>query len=118
MVLVGLRETTTRSDHEFFVAEGDDILGFVHVAPRDEDAVFQLLRIYVVSDEWGSGLGSRLLARVEERLRTRGAQRLRLSVFADNEVGVGFYESRGFERVDEREADGFDVGEYVYEKEL
>ncbi|WP_049971521.1 GNAT family N-acetyltransferase [Haladaptatus cibarius] len=117
-----LRESATNSDHEFFVAEreeGEEIVGIVHAAPSsDENGVFQLLRIYVVSDEWGSGMGSRLLSRVEERLRERGGETLRLTVLADNDVGVGFYESRDFERVEEGEATGFGVGEYVYEKTL
>ncbi|GAA0246376.1 GNAT family N-acetyltransferase [Haladaptatus pallidirubidus] len=114
-----LRESATRTDHEVFVAEHEEIIGFVHAAPHpDAEAVFQLLRIYVVSDEWGSGLGSRLLNRVEGRLRERGGERVRLSVLADNGVGVGFYEARDFDRIEEREADGFGVWEYVYEKEL
>ncbi|WP_266075351.1 GNAT family N-acetyltransferase [Haladaptatus caseinilyticus] len=114
----GLREDATRSEHEFYVSERDDIVGFAHAGPGDGDDIFQLIRLYVVPDAWGSGLGGRLLDRVEERLRARTVERVRLSVFADNDVGVGFYESRGFERVEEREATGFDAGEYVYEKVL
>ncbi|SIQ80532.1 Ribosomal protein S18 acetylase RimI [Haladaptatus litoreus] len=114
-----LRESATNPDHEFFVAEREEIVGIVHAAPSsDENGVFRLLRIYVVSDEWGLGLGSRLLSRVEERLRERDSETLRLTVLADNDVGVGFYESRDFERVEEGEAEGFGAGEYVYEKTL
>ncbi|WP_458184918.1 N-acetyltransferase family protein [Haladaptatus sp. NG-WS-4] len=117
----GLRDSTTHADHEVFVAERPEgtVVGFVHAAPfSDEVDTYLLVRIYVVSEEWGSGLGTRLLDCVEERLRERSIERLRLNVFAENEVGVGFYESRGFERVDERAEGGFGVREFVYEKRL
>ncbi|WP_227355492.1 GNAT family N-acetyltransferase [Haladaptatus salinisoli] len=115
----GLRESAADPDHDFLVAERAEIVGFVHVAPiPDEANVALLVRIYVVPSEWGTGLGTRLLERAERRLRDRGVERLRLSVFADNEVGVAFYDSRGFERVEEREAEGFGVRECVYEKAL
>ncbi|MFH5797685.1 GNAT family N-acetyltransferase [Haladaptatus sp. CMAA 1911] len=113
-----LRESTREPTHEFFVAERDHFVGFVHVAPSDEAGTFELLRIYVLPDEWGTGLGTRLLTRVERRLEERNADRLRLVVLADNDVGVGFYESRGFERVEEREDPTLGVREYAYEKEL
>lgn len=41
-----------------------------------------------------------------------------MTVVADNDRGVGFYESRGFERIGEREDAALGVQEYVYEKEL
>ncbi len=113
-----LRESTREPTHEFFVAERDRPVGFVHVAPDDEAGTFELLRIYVLPDEWGTGLGTRLLTRVERRLKERNADRLRLVVLADNDVGVGFYESRGFERIEEREDSTLGVREYVYEKGL
>ena len=113
-----LRESTQQSTHEFFVAERDHLVGFVHVAPDDREGTFELLRIYALSDEWGTGLGTRLLTRVERRLKERDADRLELVVLADNDVGVGFYESRGFERVEEREDPTLGVREYRYEKGL
>ena len=117
----GLRESTARDGDEFLVAErkGDSIVGFVHVAPiPDENGGFDLVRIYLVPEEWGAGLGIRLLDCAEERIRERGAERLRLTVVADNDRGVGFYESRDFERIEEREDAALGVQEYVYEKEL
>lgn len=96
-----LRESISRPNHGFFVAE------------RDE-----LVRIYVVPDEWGTGLGTRLLHRAERRARELEAERLRLVVIADNDIGVGFYESRGFERIEDRGNAALGVREYVYEKEV
>lgn len=117
----GLRESTARDGDEFLVADREDgsIVGFVHVAPiTGEDDAFDLVRIYLVPEEWGAGLGTRLLDRAEERIRERGAERLRLTVVADNDMGVGFYESRGFERIEEREDAALGGQEYVYEQEL
>ncbi|WP_458206019.1 N-acetyltransferase family protein [Haladaptatus sp. NG-SE-30] len=116
-----LRDSIVPDDHEFSVVDGAgaSLVGFAHAAPLpDEPDTYLLVRIYVIPDEWGSGLGTRLLDRVEGRLRDRGIERLRLNVFADNEVGVGFYESRSFDRIEERYVDSFDATEYVYQKEL
>jgi GNAT superfamily N-acetyltransferase len=107
-------------DHGFFVAENVEettVVGFAHVAPSEEDW-YWLSRIYVHPDEWGQGIGGRFLGRAEADLRERGVARLRLTVVADNEVGVGFYESHGFECREERPNEALGVREYVYEKEV
>lgn len=76
------------------------VVGFVHVAPNlEEDRVAELLRIYVRPDRWGKGIGGRLLGAVEADLARY--DRIALSVLAENDVGVGFYEKRGFDRVGE-----------------
>jgi len=69
---------------------------------------------------WGRGIGSRLLDRVTDAVRAAGGDRLRLGVLAANEVGVSFYESRDFDRVDAGtvEMAGETVDEYTYEKQL
>jgi GNAT superfamily N-acetyltransferase len=117
-----VRRSDVDAERQHLHVEGDERGGsvdFVHVAPvPDEGNVALLVRIYVRPNEWGSDLGTRLLDRVERRLRDGGVERLRLSAFADNEVGVGFYESREFQRIEEREAEEFGVAEYVYEKAL
>ena len=109
-----------RSDSTFLVAEDGTgrAVGFVHVIPwREDPAVAYLLRIYVRPDSWGDGAGTALLESAEAALE--GAyDRLRLIVLADNEVGVSFYESRGFERVETREGGLEGLEEHVYEKRL
>ncbi len=104
-------ESETDSDFE------RDCLGFAHVVPWPENAdVGYLVRLYVRPERWGSGAGTRLLERLEADLES-SFDRIRLSVLADNDVGVSFCESRGFERVGTRET-GLAAGleEYVYEK--
>ncbi|APX00036.1 N-acetyltransferase [Halobiforma lacisalsi AJ5] len=98
---------------------GEDCLGFAHVVPWPEDeAVGYLVRLYVTPDRWGEGIGTALLERLESEVREE-FDRLRLAVLADNEVGVSFYESAGFHRVETRETDLADgLEEHVYEKSL
>lgn len=126
-------ETATRDDASFLVAEPERdavdaqesapepaLAGFAHAGPDpDVDGAAKLLRIYVRPDAWGDGLGARLLDDLEADIRDH-YDRLRLAVLADNDVGVSFYESTGFERVETRERDLGDdsVREYLYEKGL
>jgi ribosomal protein S18 acetylase RimI-like enzyme len=119
-----LREDVASQSRLFLVAEdvrdgGDGVVGFaLALRSDDEPDVFALGRIYVHPDRWGEGIGSRLLDRVEGHVRAREGSRLRLGVMAENERAVGFYESRGFERVQTGHDDRLDVRRYVYTKDL
>lgn len=125
--LTGLRRAAERADDVFLVAAAPDatdrppgIVGVAHAVPdRGEAGVYELGRLYVHPDWWDDGLGTALLDRVRDRLPA-GADRLRLVVLAANDVGVSFYESYGFARVDRRtaETDGNDHEELVYELAL
>ena len=113
-----LREGATDDDRTLLVAvRENDVLGVVDAVPDpDREGVFRVARLYVHPDAWGEGLGTRLVDDLRERL-PEGAERLRLVVLAENNVGVAFYESYGFERVDMRveESSGEEHEEYVYE---
>lgn len=117
-----LAESTTRGDGRFLVARADgDVVGFAQAVLRDDDdEPAWLARIYVVPDRWGDGVGTRLLDGIESWLREAGADRLRLVVMTDNEVGNAFYDARGYEVVEEREAElfGASFAEYVRERSL
>jgi ribosomal protein S18 acetylase RimI-like enzyme len=116
----GLRASIEADPAVFLVAAADgEPAGFAHASP-DETGDWHLARIYVDPDRWGEGVGTALLGQVEAALRTRGVEAYRLAVLADNDVGVGFYESRGFERVDTREVElaGVPVTEHWYRKTL
>ena len=113
-----------RDDAVFLVGEAPDgygtaLVGFAHAGPFPErEGVAELVRIYVRPEAWGEGAGRTLLGQLESALEP-SYDRLRLSVLADNDVGVSFYESTGFERVDSRESDlGDSLEAYVYEKVL
>lgn len=114
-----LRRVVDQPSHVFRVAEADDVVGFVHIGPNPNDErVAELFRIYVRPERWGEEIGRQLLDSAQAKVT--GFDRLALSVFADNEVGVGFYEKRGFERIGAEtvEIGGGAYREYRYEKTL
>lgn len=98
----GLRDSATDETVMLVADAGERLVGVVHLAP-DEEATWVLARLYVRPERWGAGIGTALLDRGVERLPD-DAERLRLVVLADNDVGVSFYESCGFEHVGERES--------------
>lgn len=116
-----IAEAADREDAVFLVAidDSDAVVGFAQAGPHPERPdVAALYRIYVHPDWWGEGIGTALLERLE-RVLADAFDRLWLAVLADNEVGVSFYESTGFERVGRQDSDlASSVEEYVYEKRL
>ncbi|WP_132058122.1 GNAT family N-acetyltransferase [Halorussus amylolyticus] len=115
----GLRESISRDDARFLVADADAPVGFAQ-AVRDDDGPAWFPRIYVHPGRWGERIGSEMLAEIESWLRGGDQERLRLAVIADNEVGNAFYEKRGYEVVSETDEElfGVEFEEYVREKEL
>ncbi|MFC4988771.1 GNAT family N-acetyltransferase [Saliphagus infecundisoli] len=89
-------------EEPFLVAtDGDEIVGFgsLSVGPPEDyaaDVDCEVTGVYVHPADAGRGVGSRLLAALEERAREAGVSRLGLTASAN---AVGFYESRGYERV-------------------
>ncbi len=106
-------------ERPLFVADGaDGLVGFAEAVPGDDEDVYHLYRIYVTPSAWGTGIGTSLLERVEAAARERGARRLRLSVLAENDDAVAFYEARGFERVGESYDEQFDARRFAYAKNI
>ncbi|SFS43377.1 GNAT family N-acetyltransferase [Halostagnicola kamekurae] len=95
--------------------------------PENSRRVAVLNRIYVDPDSWDDGVGSALVTALEETLDD-SFETLRVHVLAGNDVGISFYESTGFERVETRitdleaEIDETEIDapleEHVYEKPL
>lgn len=100
-------------------ATDENICGFASAAPTNENEA-QIYSIYVTPTRWNRGTGTKLLDAVIDRLQDSDVERLRVEVLADNEVGVSFYESRGFERVTERNVLLGDQtrSEYVYYRDI
>lgn len=103
--LAELREEIEAPEDHVFVAtdaggeRARTVVGFAHAGSDEETGDARLHRLYVVPGRWRSGIGRRLLERVETALEREGHDSLSLDVFAANEVGVSFYEATGFERV-------------------
>jgi ribosomal protein S18 acetylase RimI-like enzyme len=110
-----------------YVAEtADGVVGYAY-SRRGQDVnaddpgtgVWHLPAVYVHPDAQGDGIGAALVGRVEADARDADAGVVRLVVLAANEAARGFYEARGYERIDEREEPTVpDTRELVYEKRL
>ncbi|PGF18309.1 GNAT family N-acetyltransferase [Natrinema sp. CBA1119] len=127
-----ITDVSGREDAAFLVAErapgqssaagaerGSVARGFAHAVPWPEDTtVVFLARLYVRPDDWNEGIGTALLERLEADFST-AVDRIRLAVLAANQVGISFYESRGFDRVATRSSDlAAGLEEHVYERQL
>lgn len=119
------RLTETREDDQvvYLVAVADeDVVGFAQVLwgsrrPEHVEAGVAFLQsLYVASSHWGEEIGSGLLDAAVARLPSETEQ-LRLGVLSGNDVGVGFYETYGFEQAGqgtfEIEATSYETDIYV-----
>jgi ribosomal-protein-alanine N-acetyltransferase len=78
------------------VAELDGrILGFV-VVDRDRHSQGHVITIDVLPGAQRSGLGSRLMATAEERLRALGCSVVFLEAAVDNAAALAFYKQHGY----------------------
>jgi N-acetylglutamate synthase-like GNAT family acetyltransferase len=105
---------------EFLVAELDgEVVGFASAERTWADEV-ELHTLYVHPDRWGEGVGSALLEVVEAWAAEQDVDRVVAAVFADNAVGRGFLEARGFEEgpAAKGEVAGELHDEYEYERSL
>lgn len=118
-----LRDVTTAPAHVFLVAVDADAdpaadpVGLIHAGPHPEGDRYVVPRLYVHPDRWGEGIGTALLDHVVTRVRGE-TDRLQTVLLAGNEVGVGFYEGYGFERVAESGLRDAGERELVYELAL
>ncbi|WP_232703049.1 GNAT family N-acetyltransferase [Halobacterium wangiae] len=110
-----LRERYRDAESVTFVAEDTErVVGYASGVPADDG--YTLGSLYVHPDRQGAGIGSRLLARVEDAARQADYDAVDLVVMAGNDDSIGFYESKGYERVDDHYDELLDVDGYVYEK--
>lgn len=104
----------------FFVAlEDGDIAGFAqsYVVERRE-TVGEIDWLHVAPDHRGGGVGSDLLAEIEQALLERGVERIEGRVLEANAAGTGFYDARGFDQTGETTVDigGEEFVEEIYTK--
>jgi len=71
------------------------IIGFV-VIDRDRQSQGHVITIDVLPEAQRSGLGSRLMAAAEERLRALGCSAVILETAADNAAALAFYKRHGY----------------------
>lgn len=113
------KERLSEGRETFLIAvdEAGTTRGYVYLRWADGTKEFVhereagLKEIYVDPDVWGEGIGTALLREGLERLPDH-IERIKLEVLADNEIGIRFYEARGFSRVSESE---HEIGGNVYD---
>jgi GNAT superfamily N-acetyltransferase len=66
----------------------------------------ELFLLYLDPDERGRGLGTLLLNRVIDQLRASGATAMWVAALDGNEMGIPFYEARGFQKIQRRRTHG------------
>ena len=81
------------------VEEGGQVLGAAGGGMISATAG-ELSLVYLEPAERGRGLGTLLLDRVAEQVRTAGGVEIWVSVFLGDRPGIGFYRARGFEPVE------------------
>lgn len=95
----GIRKKLERDADLFLVVQdGDRIVGVV-LGSYDGRRGW-INRLAVVPDHQGAGLGLRLVAEVETRLKARGCRKVNLHIEPSNAKVQGFYARLGY-RVDE-----------------
>ncbi|WP_430791690.1 GNAT family N-acetyltransferase [Actinoplanes sp. G11-F43] len=63
-------------------------------------AAGELSLVYLEASERGRGLGTLLLDRVTDQIRSAGGTEMWVSVFLGDQTGIGFYRARGFHPVE------------------
>ncbi|MEF8801984.1 MAG: GNAT family N-acetyltransferase [Halolamina sp.] len=101
----GLAETIDDEENAVVVAEEDgEIVGFSQASiVEGPDTVGRIEWIHVDPDHRGSGVGSRLLDRIEAELASAGASRIEGRVLEANQEGKTFYKQRGYKQGATRE---------------
>lgn len=101
----GLAESIDDEEIAVVVAEDDgEMIGFAQGSlVEGADLVGRIEWIHVSPGHRGSGVGSRLLDRMEAELASDGADRIEGRVLEANQAGKTFYDQRGYEAEATRE---------------
>lgn len=119
-----LKDPVTADDHASTVVDlNGQVIGIADALRPDPDsdpALGVVGVLYVSPAYWGDGYGSRLWNSSLAALREMGASRVSVRVFAENDVGRSFYESKGLspKRTLEEELFGETVRSVEYESSL
>lgn len=99
----------------FYVAESEGrVIGFAHIGDRGNG--WELLKIYLLPEHMGSGIGTRFIQLGEHFLRTKKAQKYIVFVHKDNLQAIGFYRRNDF--VHDPDLDKKDISEQGWSKRL
>ncbi|GAA4437675.1 GNAT family N-acetyltransferase [Ravibacter arvi] len=83
-------------EHRFFILEADSTAcGFASYAGPDPNGIFKLHKIYVTPATQGTGAGRFLLSAIEDQVKQRKGNEIRLNVNRHNPART-FYEKMGY----------------------
>lgn len=104
--LAAAQKMLAAKDHECIVAFNDgEAVGFYvnkyHPCPiaENDGLSVELKQIYILSDQFGSGLGRKLLENTYETARAAGAKNMWLIVVDINQRARSFYLKQSFEEI-------------------
>ena len=104
----------------FLVAvEGERLIGFAQII-RGDRGTAELDRIFLIPEHTGKGIGSRLLNKTLNFLRSEGISRLTVKASKDETLARRFYEKNGFKLVKEANVQapwGRELNLVIYELE-
>lgn len=104
------------SIHSIVAVSDDRIVG--HARSDLNDGVVDIIRLYVLREFYGQGIGKALLREVDSYFDPK--HEVWLDVFEDNKRAVDFYLSQGYQimrRATEVQTEGRDVFEYKMRKQ-
>ena len=115
-----VKKSVESGGYEYYLASGEngESVGYFGVV-SENDALF-VSKLYVSSFARGKGLGKMCIKKCAEIARTRGLEKLRLTVNRGN-PSLGFYKKAGFVTVREEDTEiggGFVMNDYIMEYEL
>ena len=99
--------TQNKQGKIYVACDGDRIIGFIsgHIEEQDEDEKMETIpakpgvveELYVSEEYHGQRIGKNLLEKMENYLKAKGCDIVRLSVFAPNLDSRTFYKYAGYE---------------------
>ena len=100
------------------VGAGSAVWSPEHTKPFVDRGDAEIRTLYTHPDRWGEGIGTLLLEELDAGIPAQ-YDGIVLETFRDNEMGRGFYESRGFTLVDTAEFEfaGYSYPTVVYRRE-
>ena len=104
---------------DLFVADrGEELVGAVALIPHDDWPCPELGRLAVDPGHQEAGIGTALREHVEQTVRERGHDRIRLRTFTGHPFLREWYERAGYTKVGDQELDTPHYDLHVLEKDL
>ena len=107
------------------VEENNEILGYAYASNFHERMAYQWtveVSIYLSSDAKGKGLGKKMYAELEKKLKEQGVKTLTACITYPGQGSVQFHEKLGYEKVAHFKNVGFKMGSWYdvvwYQKQI